>query len=43
MDYQLHIEWKEPKALSGTGQGRGNSGLFLASLGTGDAGYELQY
>ena len=41
-DYQLHIEWKEPKTLSGTGQGRGNSGLFLASLGTGDAGYELQ-
>ena len=42
LDYQLHIEWKEPKTLTGSGQGRGNSGLFLASLGTGDAGYELQ-
>ena len=42
LDYQLHIEWKEPKALSGTGQGRGNSGLFLASIGPGDDGYELQ-
>jgi len=42
MDYQLHIEWKEPKTLTGSGQARGNSGLFLASLGTGDAGYELQ-
>jgi hypothetical protein len=26
----------------GEGQGRGNSGLFLASTGGGDAGYELQ-
>jgi hypothetical protein len=42
LDYQLHIEWKEPKELTGTGQARGNSGLFLASLGSGDAGYELQ-
>jgi hypothetical protein len=42
LDYQLHIEWKEPQVLSGKGQGRGNSGLFLASLGKGDAGYELQ-
>ena len=42
MDYQLHIEWKEPKDISGTGQGRGNSGLFLASTGKGDDGYELQ-
>ncbi len=42
MDYQLHIEWKEPKTLTGTGQARGNSGLFLASTGPGDDGYELQ-
>lgn len=42
MDYQLHIEWKEPKTLNGSGQGRGNSGLFLASIGPGDDGYELQ-
>jgi hypothetical protein len=41
-DYQLHIEWQIPKNISGTGQGRGNSGLFLASIGKGDAGYELQ-
>ncbi len=42
MDYQLHIEWKEPKTLTGTGQARGNSGLFLASTGPGDDGYEFQ-
>jgi len=41
-DYQLHIEWRIPKNITGTGQARGNSGLFLASIGKGDAGYELQ-
>ena len=41
-DYQLHLEWRIPKNITGTGQGRGNSGLFLASTGKGDAGYELQ-
>lgn len=41
-NYQLHLEWKEPKTLTGSGQGRGNSGLFLASTGPGDDGYELQ-
>jgi hypothetical protein len=41
-NYQLHIEWRVPADITGTGQGRGNSGLFLASTGTGDAGYELQ-
>jgi hypothetical protein len=41
-DYQLHLEWKIPASIEGTSQGRGNSGLFLASTGTGDAGYELQ-
>lgn len=41
-DYQLHIEWKVPENITGEGQGRGNSGLFLASTGEGDAGYELQ-
>jgi hypothetical protein len=40
--YQLHIEWKVPANITGTGQGRGNSGIFLASIGKGDAGYELQ-
>jgi hypothetical protein len=42
LDYQLHIEWRIPENISGTGQGRGNSGVFLASTGRGDAGYELQ-
>ncbi|WP_397420310.1 DUF1080 domain-containing protein [Phenylobacterium sp.] len=41
-DYQLHIEWKIPVGITGSGQGRGNSGLFLASTGAGDGGYELQ-
>ncbi|NML65360.1 DUF1080 domain-containing protein [Hymenobacter sp. RP-2-7] len=41
-NYQLHIEWREPTSLTGTGQARGNSGVFLASIGKGDAGYELQ-
>jgi hypothetical protein len=41
-DYQLHIEWKIPADITGAGQARGNSGVFLASLGKGDAGYELQ-
>jgi Domain of Unknown Function (DUF1080) len=41
-NYQLHIEWKVPENITGTGQARGNSGIFLASTGSGDAGYELQ-
>ena len=41
-NYQLHIEWKIPANITGTGQGRGNSGVFLASTGPGDDGYELQ-
>lgn len=41
-DYQLHIEYQVPENITGKGQGRGNSGLFLASTGGGDAGYELQ-
>ena len=41
-NYQLHIEWRVPEGVTGTGQLRGNSGLFLASTGPGDAGYELQ-
>ncbi|TDO19993.1 uncharacterized protein DUF1080 [Pedobacter duraquae] len=41
-NYQLHLEFRIPKNISGTGQGRGNSGLFLAAIGPGDAGYELQ-
>lgn len=41
-NYQLHLEWRIPANITGSGQGRGNSGLFLASTGGGDAGYELQ-
>lgn len=41
-NYQLHIEWRIPSNITGAGQARGNSGVFLASLGKGDAGYELQ-
>ena len=41
-DYQLHIEWRIPADIAGEGQARGNSGLFLASTGPGDDGYELQ-
>jgi hypothetical protein len=41
-DYQLHIEWKIPTTITGSDQARGNSGVFLASTGPGDAGYELQ-
>ncbi len=41
-DYQLHIEWRIPSNITGEGQARGNSGVFLASTGGGDAGYEMQ-
>ena len=41
-DYQLHLEWREPEGITGMGQARGNSGIFLASTGPGDNGYEIQ-
>lgn len=41
-NYQLHLEWRVPADISGSGQARGNSGVFLASTGPGDDGYELQ-
>lgn len=41
-NYQLHVEWRVPTNITGSGQARGNSGVFLASTGPGDAGYELQ-
>jgi hypothetical protein len=41
-DYQLHLEWQVPTNITGKGQGRGNSGLFLSAYGKGDGGYEIQ-
>ncbi|MEP6677571.1 MAG: DUF1080 domain-containing protein, partial [Ferruginibacter sp.] len=35
-DCQLHIEWRTPAEVKDSGQGRGNSGIFLMSR------YELQ-
>jgi hypothetical protein len=35
-DCQLHLEWATPEKVEGSGQGRGNSGVFLMS------NYELQ-
>ena len=41
-NYQLHVEFRVPQNITGEGQARGNSGVFLASTGPGDDGYELQ-
>ena len=41
-DFQLHIEYQIPENITGTGQARGNSGIFLAALPFGAGGYELQ-
>jgi len=41
-NFQLHLEWRVPAGTTGSGQARGNSGVFLASTGEGDGGYELQ-
>jgi hypothetical protein len=41
-NYQLHLEWRIPADVTGEGQARGNSGLFLASTGAEDRGYEVQ-
>ncbi len=41
-NYQIHLEWRIPADVTGQDQARGNSGLFLASTGPGDSGYELQ-
>jgi hypothetical protein len=35
-DCQLHIEWATPAVVKGTGQGRGNSGIYLSGR------YEIQ-
>lgn len=39
-NYQLHVEWRIPTNVTGEGQERGNSGVFLAW--TPKTGYELQ-
>jgi hypothetical protein len=41
-NYQLHIEYRIPANITGSGQARGNSGIFLAALPWGAGGYELQ-
>jgi hypothetical protein len=35
-DCQVHVEWAAPEKVSGSGQGRGNSGVFMMDL------YEIQ-
>ncbi len=44
MDYQLHLEFRIPENITGSGQSRGNSGIFLACISDSgsDLGYELQ-
>ncbi|MDR0815089.1 MAG: DUF1080 domain-containing protein [Bacteroidales bacterium] len=35
-NFQLHLEWMVPEDITGTGQGRGNSGVYLQGM------YEVQ-
>ncbi|WP_211361168.1 3-keto-disaccharide hydrolase [Maribacter flavus] len=47
LDYQLHLEYLIPENITGEGQSRGNSGIFLAYLGLDETGlfedgYEIQ-
>jgi hypothetical protein len=39
-NYQIHLEWQVPLGITGSGQARGNSGLYVGA--TPDGGYELQ-
>jgi hypothetical protein len=39
-NYQIHLEWRVPPNITGSGQARGNSGLYVGALR--DGGYELQ-
>jgi hypothetical protein len=40
--YQLHLEWRVPEGITGSGQLRGNSGLYLGYTEDGAGGYEVQ-
>ncbi len=41
-NYQLHIEFQIPANITGSGQSRGNSGIFLAATNGKAGGYEIQ-
>jgi hypothetical protein len=41
-NYQIHLEWQVPRDITGESQARGNSGMYVASTGPGDEGYEIQ-
>lgn len=41
-NYQLHIEFRIPANITGSGQSRGNSGIFLAATNGKAGGYEIQ-
>lgn len=41
-NYQLHIEFLIPSNITGSGQSRGNSGIFLAATNGKAGGYEIQ-
>jgi len=43
-DSQMHLEFRIPENIAGSGQARGNSGIFLACISDSgsDVGYELQ-
>jgi len=43
IDYQLHLEYRIPENITGEGQARGNSGVFLAYLGKKDGIFEIGY
>ena len=42
-NYQLHIEYRIPDNITGTGQGRGNSGVFLAATRGKAGGMRYRY
>jgi hypothetical protein len=41
-NYQLHIDYLIPVVITGSGQARGNSGIFLAATNGKAGGYEIQ-